>query len=105
MTSRLRSLVLLPVVLATAMLAAACAAPTGSDSGAATVSIGVADGGEAYWQVFQRKAKAAGIDVQLVNFTDYNQPNPALAQKQLQLNEFQHLQYLANYTKTGTHLV
>jgi D-methionine transport system substrate-binding protein len=33
--------------------------------------------------------------VQLVNFTDYNQPNPALAQKQLQLNEFQHLQYLA----------
>jgi D-methionine transport system substrate-binding protein len=89
--------VLLPAVLVTALLAAACAAPTGTGSSAAGVSIGVADGGEAYWQVFQRKAKAAGIDVQLVNFTDYNQPNPALAQKQLQLNEFQHLQYLANY--------
>ncbi|MDT7658856.1 MAG: D-methionine transport system substrate-binding protein [Pseudonocardiales bacterium] len=88
---------LLPAVLVTALLAAACAAPTGTGSSAAGVSIGVADGGEAYWQVFQRKAKAAGIDVQLVNFTDYNQPNPALAQKQLQLNEFQHLQYLANY--------
>jgi D-methionine transport system substrate-binding protein len=89
--------VLLPAVLVTALLATACAAPTGTGSSAAGVSIGVADGGEAYWQVFQRKAKAAGIDVQLVNFTDYNQPNPALAQKQLQLNEFQHLQYLANY--------
>lgn len=88
---------LLPAVLVTALLAAACAAPTGTESSAAGVSIGVADGGEAYWQVFQREAKAAGIDVQLVNFTDYNQPNPALAQKQLQLNEFQHLQYLANY--------
>ncbi|MCU1651074.1 MAG: methionine transporter substrate-binding protein [Pseudonocardia sp.] len=88
---------LLPAVLVIALLAAACAAPTGTGSSAAGVSIGVADGGEAYWQVFQRKAKAAGIDVQLVNFTDYNQPNPALAQKQLQLNEFQHLQYLANY--------
>jgi D-methionine transport system substrate-binding protein len=89
--------VLLPAVLVTALLAAACAAPTGTGSSAAGVSIGVADGGEAHWQVFQHKAKAAGIDVQLVNFTDYNQPNPALAQKQLQLNEFQHLQYLANY--------
>jgi len=97
MSSKLRSFLLLPVALVTVVLAAACAAPTGADSSGSTISIGVADGSESYWQVFQRKAAAAGIQVQLVNFTDYNQPNPALSQKQLQLNEFQHLQYLANY--------
>lgn len=84
------------------LLAAACSsgsgAPAGGGSSAqATVKIGVADGGEPYWQVFKQKAKDAGITVDFVNFSDYNQPNPALAQKQLDLNEFQHLQYLAQY--------
>lgn len=84
------------------LLAAACSsgsgAPAGSGSSAqATVKIGVADGGEPYWQVFKQKAKDAGITVDFVNFSDYNQPNPALSQKQLDLNEFQHLQYLAQY--------
>ncbi|HEX4362561.1 MAG TPA: MetQ/NlpA family ABC transporter substrate-binding protein [Pseudonocardia sp.] len=97
MPSKLRSFLLLPLVLVTVVLAAACAAPTGGDSSGSAIKIGVADGSEGYWQVFQRKAAAAGIQVELVNFTDYNQPNPALSQKQLQLNEFQHLQYLANY--------
>jgi D-methionine transport system substrate-binding protein len=97
MPSKLRSFLLLALVLVTVVLAAACAAPTGGDSSGSAIKIGVADGSEGYWQVFQRKAAAAGIQVELVNFTDYNQPNPALSQKQLQLNEFQHLQYLANY--------
>ena len=98
MQRRLRSLLLLVPALA---LAAACAAPgsapsTGGDS-ASVVKIGVSDASEDYWTVYQQKAKAQGITVEFVNFTDYNQPNPALSQGQLQLNEFQHLQYLANY--------
>ena len=47
-----------------------------------------------------------GIDLEVKNFGDYNQPNPALSQGQLQLNEFQHLQYLANYNvKNNDNLV
>ncbi len=85
-----------------AVLAAACAAPGQAPAGPAadgtqTVSIGVSDASESYWSVYQAKAAEAGITVKFVNFTDYNQPNPALSQGQLQLNEFQHLQYLANY--------
>jgi D-methionine transport system substrate-binding protein len=94
-------LVLLPALA----LTAACAAPgsTSSSSGGSTagggevVKIGVADGSENYWKVYKDKAAAQGVTVEFVNFTDYNQPNPALSQNQLQLNEFQHLQYLANY--------
>ena len=33
----------------------------------------------------------------VVNFADYSQPNPALAQGQTDLNLFQHLQFLASY--------
>jgi D-methionine transport system substrate-binding protein len=92
------------VLLPALALTAACAAPGstpsssgGSTAGGEVVKIGVADGSENYWKVYKDKAAAQGITVEFVNFTDYNQPNPALSQNQLQLNEFQHLQYLANY--------
>lgn len=93
-------LVLLPALALTAACAAPGSAPSGGSAGSTTgevVKIGVADGSENYWKVYKDKAAAQGITVEFVNFTDYNQPNPALSQNQLQLNEFQHLQYLANY--------
>ncbi|TQM44994.1 MetQ/NlpA family ABC transporter substrate-binding protein [Pseudonocardia cypriaca] len=97
--SRLTRSVLL--LLPLAVLAAACAAPGSAPSSGGepgqVVSIGVTDASENYWNVYKQKAAAKGITVNFVNFTDYNQPNPALSQGQLQLNEFQHLQYLANY--------
>lgn len=97
-----RALSLLVPVAVLAVLVAGCAAPGesssgGGESGSRTVRIGVSDGAEPYWKVFTDKAAAQGITVELTNFTDYNQPNPALAQGQLDLNQFQHLQYLANY--------
>jgi D-methionine transport system substrate-binding protein len=90
------------LLLPAAVLATACAAPGQAPAGPApdgtqTVSIGVADASESYWNVYKAKAAEAGITVNFVNFTDYNQPNPALSQGQLQLNEFQHLLYLATY--------
>ena len=93
-------LVLLPALALTAACAAPGSTPSssgGSTAGGEVVKIGVADGSENYWKVYKDKAAAQGITVEFVNFTDYNQPNPALSQNQLQLNEFQHLQYLANY--------
>ncbi len=68
----------------------------GSDS--KTIKIGVVDASEPYWKTFANLAKERlGVTVQYVNFSDYSQPNPALKDKQLDLNEFQHIQYLANY--------
>ncbi|MEV1292503.1 MetQ/NlpA family ABC transporter substrate-binding protein [Pseudonocardia sp. NPDC049635] len=98
----MRLLRVLSLLIPAAVLAAGCAAPGSAPSGEGdgdtrTVRIGVADGAEPYWNVFTEKAAAEGITVELVNFTDYNQPNPALSQGQLDLNQFQHLQYLANY--------
>ena len=93
-------LVLLPALALTAACAAPGSTPSssgGSSAGGEVVKIGVADGSENYWKVYKDKAAAQGITVEFVNFTDYTQPNPALSQGQFHLNEFQHLQYLANY--------
>ncbi|HEU0256757.1 MAG TPA: MetQ/NlpA family ABC transporter substrate-binding protein [Microbacteriaceae bacterium] len=65
---------------------------------AKTVSIGVTDAAQPYWKTFSRlAAKELDVKVKIVNFTDYSQPNPALSQGQLDLNEFQHIEFLADY--------
>ncbi|WP_225803045.1 MetQ/NlpA family ABC transporter substrate-binding protein [Streptomyces sp. NK15101] len=72
----------------------------GSDAGASgrvTVKIGTTDASSDTWPVLKRLAAEEGIDIEPVNFTDYTRPNPALSQKQTDLNLFQHLFYLANY--------
>ena len=67
-----------------------------------TVKIGVADKSLDYWTTYVDLAKSKlGVTVELVNFSDYSLPNPALAQGEIDLNQFQHIQYLANYNVTA----
>ncbi|WP_225755608.1 MetQ/NlpA family ABC transporter substrate-binding protein [Actinotalea sp. Marseille-Q4924] len=87
--------VALPITLATALSACSGAqADTGDDG---PVTVGVTDASKDYWRTFEQLAAEEGIEVELVNFTDYAQPNPILSQGELDLNQFQHLLYLANY--------
>ncbi|WP_336659461.1 MetQ/NlpA family ABC transporter substrate-binding protein [Leucobacter sp. USHLN153] len=87
------------LALATATALTGCSASDdGGDSGAdETVKIGVVGASDAYWETFTDAAAEEGINVELIDFTDYNQPNPALSEGELDLNQFQHIQYLADY--------
>jgi ABC-type metal ion transport system substrate-binding protein len=93
------SLAILPLLAALAGCSATNAsASSGSTAGkTVTVKIGTTDSSADYWPVLEKKALAQGIDIKLVNFSDYNQANPALTQKQIDLNLFQHLQFLGTY--------
>lgn len=71
------------------------AAADGAES--KTVSIGVVGASDAYWQTFVDAAADEGITVDLVDFSDYNQPNPAVSEGELDINQFQHIVYLADY--------
>ncbi len=52
------------------------------------------------------EAKARGLDVEVVEFSDWTTPNVALAAGDLDLNFFQHAPFLANANKqSGTSLV
>ncbi len=99
-------LVAFAAIAATASLAACASggdpAATGATATAdadnrVTVRVGVTDKAKDYWTTFTDLAAEEGIDVELVNFTDYTQPNPILSAGDLELNQFQHLLYLANY--------
>jgi D-methionine transport system substrate-binding protein len=74
------------------------AAPTTADpDNPVTVRVGVTDISKEYWTTFSDLAAEEGIEIELVNFTDYQQPNPVLSEGDLELNQFQHLLFLANY--------
>ncbi|MFJ4221053.1 MetQ/NlpA family ABC transporter substrate-binding protein [Curtobacterium luteum] len=72
------------------------------DNPAKTVKIGVADKALPYWKTYTKLAKdKLNVTVQLVNFSDYSLPNPALKDQQVDINQFQHIQYLADYNVTS----
>ncbi|MCY7288836.1 MAG: MetQ/NlpA family ABC transporter substrate-binding protein, partial [Cryobacterium sp.] len=62
-----------------------------------TVKIGVVGASDPYWAVYEDAAADAGITVEIVDFAVFEQPNPALSADELDLNQFQHIVYLADY--------
>ncbi|PCN49071.1 metal ABC transporter substrate-binding protein [Curtobacterium sp. 'Ferrero'] len=73
-----------------------------ADGAAKTVKIGVTDKALPYWKTYTKLAKdKLNVTVQLVNFSDYSLPNPALQDGQIDINQFQHIQYLADYNTTS----
>ncbi|WP_447645912.1 MetQ/NlpA family ABC transporter substrate-binding protein [Nocardioides zeae] len=65
------------------------------------IRIGVVDDTDPYWRDFTDAAEDAGLDVEIVNFADYNQPNRALDEGELDLNQFQHLAFLAEHLEAN----
>ncbi|MCX4091317.1 MetQ/NlpA family ABC transporter substrate-binding protein [Nocardia sp. alder85J] len=86
----------IPVLILTTVLALAGCGSGGSSQSGSVVRIGTTDRNSA-WDTFERVAKRDGITLQTTNFTDYKTPNLALAQQQIDVNLFQHLQFLGQY--------
>jgi D-methionine transport system substrate-binding protein len=110
-TSLIAALAAVPLFVALAGCATASDS-TGSGSGSGdsseseTVRIGVVGKGDAQWAPFVDAAADEGITVELVDFGSYEQPNPALTEGEIDLNQFQHIVYLAEYNDaSGSDLV
>lgn len=99
-TSIIAALAAVPLFVALAGCATA-SSETGSGSGESTtpevVKIGVVNKGDDQWAPFVDAAAEEGITVELVDFGSYEQPNPALTEGEIDLNQFQHIAYLADY--------
>ncbi|EPZ88823.1 NLPA lipoprotein domain protein [Burkholderia cenocepacia K56-2Valvano] len=52
-------------------------------------------------KIAAKEAKEQGLDVKIVEFTDWNTPNAALANKDIDVNYFQHIPFLENAKKQG----
>ncbi|WIE74842.1 MetQ/NlpA family ABC transporter substrate-binding protein [Curtobacterium sp. MCSS17_007] len=99
------AVVVVAIVVAVVVAAVRSGGPDGAASGGGaekTVTIGVADKSLGYWSTYTKLAKdELGVTVELTNFSDYSLPNPALKDGQLDINQFQHIQYLADYNVTS----
>jgi D-methionine transport system substrate-binding protein len=70
------------------------------------IKIGVVGASDPYWATYTEAAAAAGIKIKIVDFAEYPLPNPALTEGEIEINQFQHLVYLADYiAKSGHDLV
>ncbi|MCU1442812.1 MAG: transporter substrate-binding protein [Cryobacterium sp.] len=87
----LAALAVVPLVA----LLAGCAGASGSSD--EVVKIGVVGASDPYWADYKAAAAEEGITVEIVDFSDYPQPNPALTEGEIDLNQFQHIVYLADY--------
>ncbi|MBK4146098.1 methionine ABC transporter substrate-binding protein [Corynebacterium macginleyi] len=88
-------------VAATSLVA--CSSDADDDK---TITVGTTDDAKQAWVAFEQEAKNAGYDIDIKSFSDYNTPNQALDQGELDTNNFQHLKFLAEYNHgNGTNLV
>lgn len=98
-----------PLIAGGLVLLAAVAAGgwalVGGEDDSDVVKIGTTEASQPYWDVLVEKAADAGIELEIVNFSEYTLPNPALAEGEIDLNSFQHLLYLADHNvNTGDDL-
>lgn len=92
-------------VAVTLGLAAGVTACASDDKDGSVITIGSTEADKSQWKVFKEKASEAGLNVEVKGFTDYNMPNEALDEGDLDVNQFQHIQFLAQYNvKSGTDL-
>ena len=92
-----RGLVLVVLALTLLLSMTAC----GKKEDSKNLKVGVAAGpyGDMFLEAIAPSLEEKGYKVEIVEFTDYVQPNLALANKEIDLNMFQHTVYLENFSK------
>ena len=71
----------------------------GNQSKTQTVKVGINPSDAPIWKVVQKNVKSEGIDLKIVQFNDYNQPNTALVQGEVDINAYQHTDFLNAWNK------
>lgn len=95
-------------IAAIALFIAGCGSDT-KDAGSkdAPIKVGVTAGPHAEVMDFvKQEAAKQGVNIEVVEFNDYIQPNLALENKEIDMNSYQHQPFLDNMVKDkGLHLV
>lgn len=87
---KLLSFLILTILLLTAV---------GCSNDSDTIKIGVSGTDNRIWDFVAKKAEKEGLNIEIVSFSDYVQPNLALAQKELDANAFQTISYFEAFIK------
>ncbi|OZS77367.1 methionine ABC transporter substrate-binding protein [Tetzosporium hominis] len=90
----MKKLKLAALAATAALTLAACNSADGAEE---TIKIGVNGADEPQWPVIVELAKEDGLNVEIVEFTDYIMPNKALAAGDIDLNAFQTISFFSNF--------
>ena len=93
----MKKFVLALIVVTLSLLAACGNEETGSAEGSKTVKVGVSGGDTRTWDYIAEIAKDQGLEIELVKFNDYVQPNIALAEGEIDANAFQTISYFDEF--------
>lgn len=94
------------LVVLVSLIAVIILAGCGNHHDGNTVRVGINASDAPIWEVVKKKVKKEGINLKILEFNDYNQPNMALAQGGLEMNSYQHTYFLDSWNKAHhTHLV
>lgn len=88
---------LVTLLIATVFILAAC----GQSSDNEKVTIGIASDDSKVWEKVKELAKEENIDLDIKQFSDYNVPNKALSDGDIDMNAFQHFAFLNEYKKAN----
>ncbi|EHJ57151.1 YaeC family lipoprotein [Streptococcus urinalis FB127-CNA-2] len=87
------------IALASTLLLTACG---GKSSDKDTLTVGVmtrSDSEKAKWDQVEKNLEKDGVKLKFKEFTDYSQPNKAVANGEVDVNAFQHYNFLNNWNK------
>ncbi|RRN74009.1 MetQ/NlpA family ABC transporter substrate-binding protein [Peribacillus simplex] len=96
----MKKILLTIIVLALAIVSAACGneeGASGSSDDVKTVKVGVSNGDTRTWEYIVGLAKKKGLNIELVTFNDYIQPNLALSEGEIDANSFQTVAYFDEF--------
>src|SRR5699024_11033266 len=96
---KLKGLFLLVVATFSLLLLAACGKAQASSNNEKTVKMGVTGSDNRVLNAVAKKEKKEGINIKIVEFSDYNQPNTALQQGEIDLNAFQTVTFQNDWNK------
>ncbi len=89
--------IILSLILLIGGFAAGCSSSASKDE--TKVKIGVSGTDNRIWDFVAKKVKKEGIDIEIVRFSDYVQPNLALEEGELDANAFQTISYFNEFKK------
>jgi D-methionine transport system substrate-binding protein len=96
----MKKFIFLVFLLIASLVVSACSnSEAASSKKETTVKIGVSGSDNRIWDFVAKKAKREGINIEVVRFSDYVQPNMALSEGEIDANAFQTISYFNAFKK------
>lgn len=93
--NRIKGIFLIFITALSLFILAGC----GNNQAGTTVKVGITGSNDPALQKVARIVKKEGINIKVVEFSDYSQPNTALAQGEIDMNDFQTYTFQSDWNK------